>query len=91
MKTRILVTTMIAIALVGCSKSADQPSSTVTGLTPRIERPKSGLRFLKPDPVTIPQGTPVKIRTDSALSTKTANSGDTFTATLTAPLIGGRE
>jgi hypothetical protein len=88
MKTRIFVTTIIAIALAGCSKTADQPSSTVTGLTPESTAPKAEAPlFSKPDPVTIPQGTSVKIRTDSALSTKTANSGDTFTATLTAPLV----
>jgi len=88
MKTRIFVTTIIAIALAGCSKTADQPSSTVTGLTPESNAPKAEAPiFSKPDPVTIPQGTPIKIRTDSALSTKTATSGETFTATLTAPLV----
>jgi len=88
MKTRIFVTTIIAIALVGCSKTADQPSSTVTGLTPESTAPKAEAPiFSRPDPVIIPQGTPIKIRTDSALSTKTATSGETFTATLTAPLV----
>src|SRR5258706_9784331 len=95
MKTRIfvtiLVTMMIAIALVGCSKPADQPSSAatgaVTGLTPDSNAPKAAPIFSKPDPVTIAQGTPLKVRTDSELSTKTATSGQTFTATLTAPLV----
>ena len=93
MKTRIFVTTFIAVALAGCSKTADQSSSTATGLTPESTAPKPDAPvFSKPDPVTIPQGTPLKIRTDSALSTKTANSGDTFTATLTEPLmLDGKE
>jgi len=91
MKTRIFVTAAITIALVGCSKPADQasPAATgaVTGLTPESNAPKSAPIFSKPDPVTIAQGTPLKIRTDSELSTKTAKSGDAFAATLTAPLV----
>lgn len=92
MKIRIFVTMVFVIALVGCSKTADQPSSAatgaVTGLTPESNAPKSEAPiFSKPEPVTIAQGTPLKIRTDSELSTKTAKSGDTFAATLAAPLV----
>ncbi|HSP69742.1 MAG TPA: hypothetical protein VLN48_18590 [Bryobacteraceae bacterium] len=87
MKTRIGLATVIALALAGCSKTTDQPS-TVTGLTPESTAPKSDTPlFSKPDPVTIAPGTPLRIRTDSALSTKTAKAGDTFTATLTEPLV----
>lgn len=87
MKTRIGLAAVIAIALAGCSKTTDQPS-TVTGLTPESTAAKSDTPlFSKPDPVTIAQGTPLRIRTDSALSTKTAKAGDTFTATLTEPLV----
>ena len=87
MKTRIGLAAVIAIALAGCSKTTDQPS-TVTGLTPESTAAKSDTPlFSKPDPVTIAQGTPLRIRTDSALSTKTAKAGDTFTATLMEPLV----
>jgi hypothetical protein len=74
--------------LAGCSKTSDQ-SSTVTGLTPasdaapaKVEAPTPP----KPEPVTIGAGTPIKIRTQSELSTKSAKTGDTFTATLAEPL-----
>jgi hypothetical protein len=86
MNGKICITAVLAVALAGCSKSTD--SSTVTGLTPETTPAKSSTPlFSKPDPVTLAQGTPLKIRTESMLSTQTANSGDTFSATLTEPLV----
>lgn len=40
-----------------------------------------------PKPVTIPAGTPIVIRTASALSTRDAKNGETFRATLAEPLV----
>jgi hypothetical protein len=40
----------------------------------------------KPEPVTIAAGTPIKIRTQTELSTKSAKTGDSFTATLAEPI-----
>lgn len=40
-----------------------------------------------PKPVTVPAGTPIVIRTMTALSTKDAKSGDPFHATLAEPLV----
>lgn len=85
MKTSICITSVIAISLAGCSKTADQ--STVTGLTPETTPAKSAPLFSKPDPVTVAQGTPLKVRMNTTLSTKTAKSGDAFTATLAEPIV----
>lgn len=81
----------IALSLVGCSKSSDP--STVTGLTPssspdaaapaKADTPLSP----KPQPVTIVEGTPIKIRTQTTLSTKETKTGDPFTATLAEPIV----
>jgi len=38
-------------------------------------------------PYVIPEGTQIKIRTNGALSTKRSQAGDTFTASLDAPLV----
>ena len=78
----------IGVSLAGCSKTSD--SSTVTGLTPasdaapaKVEAPAPP----KPEPITIAAGTPIKIRTLTTLSTKSAATGDRFTATLAEPLM----
>ncbi len=82
------VATAIAVSLAGCSKTSDQ--STVTGLTPasdatpaKVEAPPPP----KPEPVTIVEGTPIKIRTETTLSTKSTQTGDTFTGTLAEPVM----
>jgi len=40
-----------------------------------------------PKPITVPAGTPIVIRTTTALSTKEAKNGDRFQATLAEPLV----
>ncbi|MBV6429964.1 MAG: hypothetical protein IANPNBLG_00067 [Bryobacteraceae bacterium] len=42
-----------------------------------------------PPPVTLPAGTVLRVRTNTALSTKTSQTGDRFTATLAEPLVAG--
>ncbi len=78
----------IGVSLAGCSKTSDP--STVTGLTPasgaapaKVEAPAPP----KPEPVTISAGTPITIRTQAELSTKTAKAGDSFTAMLAEPMV----
>ena len=80
--------TAIAVSLAGCSKTQDP--SAVTGLTPapdaashKADSPLSS----KPQAVTIDQGTPIKVRTQTTLSTKSTKTGDRFTATLVEPII----
>jgi hypothetical protein len=41
----------------------------------------------KPEPLTIPSGTPVTVRLQSAVSSETSNAGDRFDAVLDAPLV----
>ncbi len=41
----------------------------------------------KPEPVTIAAGTPIRIRTETTLSTKSTQTGDTFTGTLAEPIV----
>lgn len=40
-----------------------------------------------PKPVVLAEGTPIRVRTTNALSTKTAATGETFTATLEEPIV----
>ena len=71
----------MAVWLGGCSKPAGQ--APVAEATPaKQDFPLSQ----KPQSVTIVEGTPIRIRTTSELSTKSAKSGDTFAATLAEPI-----
>jgi len=76
----------IGVSLAGCSKTSDP--SAVTGLTPasdaapaKVEAPPP-----RPEPLTIAAGTPIRIRTQTELSTKSAKTCDSFTATLAEPI-----
>jgi hypothetical protein len=45
----------------------------------------------KPQPIVVPAGTPLAVRVNQALGSKTSQTGQTFTATLAQPLsVGGR-
>jgi len=83
---------------VGCTKPAEEPAAPgaekkegiTKGTGPRRESPRAAERAT-PAPVTLAAGTKIAVRTTSTLSTKTANSGDTFEASLEEPLeAGGR-
>jgi hypothetical protein len=79
----------IVLSLAGCSKTSDPP--TVTGLTssPPDAAPAKTDSPLSPKPraVTLAEGTPIKIRTQTTLSTKETKTGDSFTATLAEPIV----
>lgn len=82
----------IAMSLVGCSKTTEQPAATgsapVADAAPaKVEAPATKPEPAKPEPVTIAAGTPIKIRTLTTLSTKDTKTGDRFTATLAEPLV----
>jgi len=71
--------TAIALLLAGCSRSPEQTAVSDTAgvsATPT----KASL-------VTLGEGTPIKIRTETELSTKSAKTGDSFTATLAEPIV----
>ncbi len=88
----------LAVVLVqaGCSKDS---GSTGDALAPEKTTGARGggsgaTRMAKPPahPVTLPEGTPLAVRTTTALSTHTQQAGQTFTAHLEQPLVlGGRE
>jgi hypothetical protein len=78
----------IAVSLVGCSKTSD--SSTATGSTPASDAAPAKVEAPPPpkaEPVTLGAGTPIKIQTQTELSTKSAKTGDSFTATLAEPIV----
>ena len=82
------------IAMTGCGNSAENPvEASTTNKPPTSADANNGSRIATPPskavavPVTIPEGTPIKVRTTTALSTESVESGATFRATLAQPLI----
>ena len=80
----------------GCSKDSGPTQKAVT--PEKTAGPQGGgsgaTRTVKSlaDAVTLPEGTPLTVRTTIALSTNTQEAGQTFTAHLEQPLVhGGRE
>lgn len=68
--------------------SAGRPSPAPRTTTPAPAAGKAGAQTAAAQPrtVTVPAGTTLRIRTTNAISTKTHNNGDTFTASLEQPL-----
>ena len=85
----------MAVSLVGCSKTANPPtaatdSKAATSSTPASDAAPAKADFplsQKPPSVTIAAGTPIRIRTEATLSTKSTQTGDTFTGTLAEPIV----
>ena len=78
----------IAVALVqaGCSKDG---GSSENGVTPEKG---AGAAQVQTKTLTLPEGTPLTVRTMVSLSTNTQQAGQAFTAHLEEPLVyGGRE
>jgi hypothetical protein len=69
----------IALSLAGCSKTTQPSADAESNSVP--ESPA------KSRSVTISEGTPIQIRTETTLSTKSAKTGDAFTATLAEPIV----
>jgi len=62
------------------------PPPVAEAKPPVEEKPKP-----KPQPIVVPSGTQLTVRTTSALSSKTSQEGQTFIATLAQPIsVGGR-
>jgi outer membrane lipoprotein SlyB len=77
----IALAIITAAALSGCSSSpsaATASSANSGGLLSKIEGPK---------PVTIPAGTDIHAILDTTLSSGSAQSGDSFDATITEPVV----
>lgn len=87
------IVTAIAVSLAGCSKTADQ--SAATDSTPASDAAPAKADFplsqkppsVTPSSVTIGAGTPIRIRTETTLSTKSTKTGDTFTGSLAEPIV----
>src|SRR5512142_923110 len=72
----------VTVLLAGCSRT-DHPAeqSSVSDSKSVPESPA------KPQAVTIGQGSPIQVRTETELSTKSTKTGDRFTATLANPIL----
>ena len=63
---------------------SQQLAPAMAAAPPRIEKPK-------PQPIVVPSGTVLTVRTSQGLSSKTCQAGQTFLATLAQPIsVGGR-
>jgi hypothetical protein len=82
--TKLLILGAIVLSLAGCSKTSEQPVVSDSKTTPEAATP---LPPPKPQPVTIAEGSRLKIRTEIELSTKSAKTGDSFAATLAEPIM----
>lgn len=66
------------------------PDQTAANTAPGApQSAASGAAAPAPAPVVIPAGTVVTVRTGQALSSKTSQAGETFTATVAAPVSAG--
>jgi hypothetical protein len=97
-----LILCFLFAALVACSKpqpasesggpsasseaanTSSQPANTASQPAPRPER-----RAAEARPVVIPAGTVLTVRLGQAVGSKISNSGDSFPATLAAPVVVG--
>jgi hypothetical protein len=93
-KIIVMGVAMLAAVLSGCgtgSKVAEQAGTTAPAETAASaaqetrKEPAAAART----PITIPQGTQLKIRTTTALSTNSHKAGDSFQASLSEPLVIG--
>ena len=84
----------LALALVGCSKSADQTASNsdslTDGSTSGSSKSKSITSAIKeaiaPKPIVVSADTALEVVLDQSLSSKTATPGQAFLATVQAPI-----
>ena len=95
----LAVLILILALLVGCARQpsaqgAEESSAAQSGDEQKLpfdrESEKNGIsptRSLLPMPATLPAGTPITIRLQSAVSSASAHSGDSFEAVLDEPLI----
>ena len=76
------------------AQTSAPPASSETGNGAAATTPpaSSAAAAPAPAPVVIPAGTPITVRTQNSLSSATAQSGDSFSATLAEPIrVDGKE
>ena len=66
---------------IGCSGVGAQPP------TPTADTANAALPFTAPQGLSIPQGTPIYVRLQESISSRTAQAGQSFSAVLDEPLI----
>ncbi len=89
---RAVITLLMLSLLCACGRPpADHASSTDSQKLPFDREPRStGIspsQSLIPSTTKLPEGTPIPIRLQSALSSASAHAGDTFTANLDEPVV----
>lgn len=101
MNPRAAILTCIAIVLAACSSAPEPPKAPEAKIaeaktepvtppvaaTPQLAKPPASVPPSPPEPLVLPAGTRVAVRTASAISTKSAAAGQTFAASLAEPLV----
>jgi hypothetical protein len=89
----LLPALLSGILLAGCQKSADQPatsgtpgSSTDATQSAQTQAPPAPVVPPAPQPVVVPARTAIPVVLDQSISSKTAAAGQSFSATLQAPI-----
>lgn len=70
----------------GVSSRTAQPAQVASNRPVKSASSQRSSGIFTPRSLTVPQGTPIRVRLNSAVSTKTHQSGDGFTATLADPI-----
>ena len=91
-----IATWIVAIAAVltmaGCGNKPPAESGAAPGTTTTQGENKPGLiDRMTSKPVTIPEGTILTVRLNSAVGSKISNKGDAFTATVVEPVVVGEK
>jgi hypothetical protein len=78
----------LGILAVGCQKPADQATSPDASASPSVAKSANDAvrRALEPKPLVVPADTTITVVLDEAISSKTNNSGDKFSATVESPV-----
>ncbi len=89
---RVAIVLLMLSLLCACGRPpADNASSTDSQKLPFDREPRStGIspsQSLIPSTTKLPEGTPIPIRLQSALSSASSHAGDTFTATIDEPVV----
>ena len=90
----VVCSLFLSLFIVGCQgqKAADQesqgsPDATAASAPSAAESAKNAVkRALEPKPLVVPVDTVIQVVLDQAISSKTARSGDNFSATVEAPV-----
>ncbi len=73
---------LVAAAMAGCSSGSNQATDAGSANSSAVARTSA-------PPIVIPAGTPLTVRLETALGSKTSSEGDPFEATLAEPVMSG--